>query len=426
MAMPADAYDGDGNLRDHPAVGQMQYDAEGRLTQFTALGSAVSNYYYDASGRRVWKTSQGFTTAYVYDTSGNVIAEYGGAPASSTGTTYVTVDQLGSTRVVSDGTGHRVSCSDYFPFGEEMLTDVPSQIRSDAGCYGAVTGFPDKFTGKERDGESGLDYFGARYFAGAQGRFTSLDPAFESENVENPQSWDRYAYVYNRSLTLTDPDGRCPQCLPALGAGLVGGTISAGTAAFYDWYTTGSISGSDVGAAFAGGFVSAGLPVLTLGTSLVAEAGFGTIAAVGAASNVAGGVLTRSLDSSGANTSAIDPTAVLTDAVTGGGGALIGNGVGLLVKRDFAPLHPPIGTFGTRAFSVANRAYRSAATRLDQGARAVSIGIGTAISGAFSNLLNAFSFEVPPPPPPAPPNPPKFGADSIFKPCAEGDPNCGQ
>jgi RHS repeat-associated protein len=281
------------------------------------------------------------------------------------------------------------------------------------------------FTGKERNSETGLDFFGARYYSGAQGRFTSVDPAFESENVENPQTWNRYTYVHNRPLTLADPDGRCPQCLPALGAGLVGGAISAGSTAFYDWYTTGSINMRNVGAAFGGGFVSAGLPVLTLSTSLVAEAEFGAVMAVGATSSVVGGAIARGFDDS-ASTSVTDPAAMLTDAITGGGGAAIGNGIGLLARRDFAPLRPPVRKFGTRAYSVAQQAYRTTVTRLDQGARTAAIGIGTAISNSFSTLLNAFSFQVPPPPRPAPPKPPQFGVDSVFKPCARGDPNCGQ
>ncbi len=61
------------------------------------------------------------------------------------------------------------------------------------------------FKGKERDAETGLDYFGARYFSGAQGRFTSVDPAFESENDANPQSWNRYAYVTIGRVLLQTP-----------------------------------------------------------------------------------------------------------------------------------------------------------------------------------------------------------------------------
>ena len=401
---------------------------------------SVIQYSYDGDGKRVMKVicpsgtssctpsvAGAVTTVYVYNAQGELAEEAG--PSTDTGTKYMFADGLGSTRLETDANGGSVRCMDYAPFGLEL----PAAMGGRGSCYATQSypsGTPDsldvKFTGRKRDAETGLDFFGARYFSAAQGRFTSVDPAFESENVENPQSWNRYSYVYNRPLTHTDPDGRCPQCLPALGVGIAGGAVSAGAAAFYDWYTTGNVSARDVGAAFAGGFVAGGLPVLTLGTSLVAETEFGTIAAVGAGSNVAGGVITRTLDSPGADTSPTDPAALITDAVTGGGGALIGNGVGILIKRDFAPLHPPIRNFGTRAFSAANQAYRSTLTRLDQVGRAASIGAGTAVSSAFSTLLKDFSFQVPPPPPPPPPKPPKFGVDSTFKPCAEGDPSCGQ
>jgi RHS repeat-associated protein len=63
------------------------------------------------------------------------------------------------------------------------------------------------FTGKERDAETGLDYFGARYMSSAQGRFTSPDPLLASGRVENPQTWNRYAYVLNNPLRLIDRTG---------------------------------------------------------------------------------------------------------------------------------------------------------------------------------------------------------------------------
>ena len=64
-----------------------------------------------------------------------------------------------------------------------------------------------KFTGKERDAETGLDYFGARYFASAQGRFSSPDPLLGSANPLDPQSWNRYTYGLNNPLRYTDPFG---------------------------------------------------------------------------------------------------------------------------------------------------------------------------------------------------------------------------
>ncbi len=64
-----------------------------------------------------------------------------------------------------------------------------------------------KFTSKERDIETGLDYFGARYYASTQGRFTGVDPLLESAEPTMPQSWNRYSYVLNNPLAYTDPNG---------------------------------------------------------------------------------------------------------------------------------------------------------------------------------------------------------------------------
>lgn len=62
-------------------------------------------------------------------------------------------------------------------------------------------------TAKERDAETGLDYFGARYFSGAQGRFTSPDPLLNSGRPWDPQSWNRYSYTLNNPLRYVDPTG---------------------------------------------------------------------------------------------------------------------------------------------------------------------------------------------------------------------------
>jgi len=72
--------------------------------------------------------------------------------------------------------------------------------------YGYDT-LPGLFTAKERDAETGLDYFGARYFSSAQGRFTSPDPinhpaeseVGEEEFLSNPQRWNKYAYALNNA-----------------------------------------------------------------------------------------------------------------------------------------------------------------------------------------------------------------------------------
>jgi len=64
-------------------------------------------------------------------------------------------------------------------------------------------------TGKERDSESGLDNFEARYYGSSLGRFMSPDPEQIDgfDHLSNPQSWNGYAYVHNNPLNATDPDG---------------------------------------------------------------------------------------------------------------------------------------------------------------------------------------------------------------------------
>ncbi len=106
-------------------------------------------------------------------------------------------------------------------------------------------------TGQERDSETassfdsyGLDYFGGRYFSGAEGRFTSVDPAFESAILELPQTWNRYSYVYNRPTFGTDPDGRCPICAGAIVGGVVEGGWNLGSQFIDHGY---SFSGTDWG-----------------------------------------------------------------------------------------------------------------------------------------------------------------------------------
>jgi RHS repeat-associated protein len=68
-------------------------------------------------------------------------------------------------------------------------------------------GIGSRSSGKERDAETGLDYFGARYYSGAQGRFTSADPLLNSGRPDIPQSWNRYSYTLNNPLRFIDPDG---------------------------------------------------------------------------------------------------------------------------------------------------------------------------------------------------------------------------
>src|ERR1043165_3015975 len=90
------------------------HDAEGKLT---GAGGGAS-YAYDGEGRRVRKAVGGVTTVLVYDAGGRLVAEYGGAASQTSGTSYVTQDTLGSTRVVTGQGGEVRGVYDYLPFGE--------------------------------------------------------------------------------------------------------------------------------------------------------------------------------------------------------------------------------------------------------------------------------------------------------------------
>lgn|GEM_PF-2333896 len=195
-----------------------QYDAEGRLKQASLASVAVTAYVYDGLGHRVEKltcpagtaacnsTAATAAVTYVYDALGRLVTEYGSSAAN--GTRYLTADHLGSTRLVTDAAGAVKERHDYLPFGEELPASLRASI-TDGGVntYAVTNGPPQKFTGKERDSETNLDYFGARYFSGAQGRFTSPDPLLNSGRPSEPQSWNRYSYTLNNPLRYTDPLG---------------------------------------------------------------------------------------------------------------------------------------------------------------------------------------------------------------------------
>ncbi len=120
---------------------------------------------------------------------------------------WLVADQIGTPRMVIDKTGSLsgVRRHDYLPFGEETPAD--GSWRNAAHGYGAGDGVRQKFTGKERDNETGLDFFGARSYSNAQGRFTSVDSLRASARTVNPQSLNRYSYVLNRPTIAIDPDG---------------------------------------------------------------------------------------------------------------------------------------------------------------------------------------------------------------------------
>jgi RHS repeat-associated protein len=209
-------YDGAGNLTSIGAFG-WTYDAESRLST-SVVGGATTSYGYDGEGRRVTKATGNSTTVYVYDGQGQLAAEYATQASQSPcgATCYMTADHLGSTRMLTDAAGNVVSLHDYLPFGEEI--EAGTGARSNAyyppDPLAINDGTTEKFTGKERDQETGLDYFGARYLSAAQGRWTIPDWSESPEPVPyadlaNPQTLNLYAHARNNPLARTDPDGHC-------------------------------------------------------------------------------------------------------------------------------------------------------------------------------------------------------------------------
>jgi RHS repeat-associated protein len=191
------------------------YDAENRTIQVDGtLGNcaaATACYAYDAEGRRIQKTVGSVVTQYVYDVDGQVIHEADGAgnftayyipfagqllaQYKNSTTQFIHKDHLGSTRLVTGMTNPStpVDTLDFLPFGEQLAGD---------------TATTHKFTGKERDSESGLDNFGARFDSSTLGRFMSPDPGNAGASDDNPQSWNGYSYALNNPLTAIDSDGR--------------------------------------------------------------------------------------------------------------------------------------------------------------------------------------------------------------------------
>jgi RHS repeat-associated protein len=207
-------YDANGNMKTAPdpyLITAATYDHMNLPLTFTRSGTAIK-YRYDGGGQRIAKQvgtgdtevylTEGPTTLAVYtvNSSGtptawhfNVISgdQVVGRQPNTGSRSYYHRDLLGSTRSVVQGT-NIVESYDYDPWGQFM---------KDRWLEGPTK---ERFSGKERDAETGLDYFGFRYYMPAVGRWTSVDPPAD----EFP-SWSPYNYVENNPVTFTDRHGLC-------------------------------------------------------------------------------------------------------------------------------------------------------------------------------------------------------------------------
>jgi len=231
------SYDYDGNVKSDGNINYL-YDANGHICagDLVPHPTSMMQYIYDAEGNRVAKgtisspspscdsTTDGFTltASYVVGLGGEQVSVLNGssqwqysnvymggqllATQLAGDTVFALNDWLGTKRAVV-GTSGCGSAFMSFPFGDALT--APIALNGLTACSDPSD---QHFTGKERDAESGLDYFGARYYASTVGRWLSPDWSAQEDPVpyaklDNPQTLNLYEYVGNNPLTSVDRDG---------------------------------------------------------------------------------------------------------------------------------------------------------------------------------------------------------------------------
>jgi RHS repeat-associated protein len=209
-------HDANGNVKTSPAPYSLTaatYDHMNLPLSFTR-GGTTTVYRYGPDAQRIAKrVGSGNTEVYlregpltlaVFTVNGSGVVQSHhfnvvsgqrvvGRRLSAGGRRYYHTDLLGSTRTVTDSLNVVKEAYDYDPWGVLM----PGRTLG--------SGTKEGFTGKERDAETGLDYFGFRYYMPAVGRWTSVDPPADSF-----PSWSPYNYVEGNPLSNIDPVGLNP------------------------------------------------------------------------------------------------------------------------------------------------------------------------------------------------------------------------
>src|SRR5262249_47894831 len=148
------------------------FNGDNKQIAVSDSNGSIGQYFYDGEGKRVKKVTGSETTIFVYS-SGKLVAEYSTQLATNPSINYTTTDHLGSPRVITNQLGDVVSRRDFMPFGEEVYAGIGARTGSTGLKYS--TGAPDavrqKFTGYQKDEETGQDFAEARMYESRHGRF---------------------------------------------------------------------------------------------------------------------------------------------------------------------------------------------------------------------------------------------------------------
>ena len=207
-------YDAAGNVT-YDGSHYYTYDAEGNITAVDPTSNPpTATYVYDALNHRVRTTiGSGAPTEFVFNAAGQRVSEWnasthaqlkghyywGGKPVAfyaSGAAHFQHQDWLGTERMRTTYSGGVEGSFTSLPFGDGLATVSGSD--TDANHYATL----------DHDYESDTEHAQFRQYSSAQGRWLSPDPYSGSYDFSNPQSFDRYVYVMNNPLGLSDPSGK--------------------------------------------------------------------------------------------------------------------------------------------------------------------------------------------------------------------------
>jgi RHS repeat-associated protein len=293
-------YDSNGNLTQENASRFFEWDHSDRLRSFrTQAGnsepSVYTHYLYDAAGQRVKKitrksgadmnstvyvddmyeyrrersggTTRNNNNLHVMDNEKRIAIRRIGNPFpgdSAPAVQYHLGNHLGSSHLVIDETGAWTNREDFTPFGETS--------------FGSFAQKRYRFTGKERDEESGLSYHTARYYSPCLTRWISCEPEFVNQIPSTAHNFHSYSYTSNNPLRFHDPNGRWLESV------WDAASLAVGVASFVDNVRQGNVGSAIMdGVGIVADSAALVLPVVPGGAGMAIKAARGTEKVVDAA-----------------------------------------------------------------------------------------------------------------------------------------------